>query len=105
MDTDDRLARLVGRAEAEGVALGTLRDLAEEWSEAGAARALERLGLADPAARADLGELRQLLGAWRDAKRAARNELINWLVRLGLALLVMGLAVRFGLLAAMRGQP
>jgi len=105
MDTDDRLARAVGRAEADGVAIGTLRGLAEEWSEAGAARALERLGLADPAARADLGELRQLLGAWRDAKRAARNELIHWLVRVGLALLVMGLAVRFGLLAAMRGQP
>jgi hypothetical protein len=87
------------------VGLPTLRGLAEEWSEAGAARALERLGLADPAARADLGELRQLLGAWRDAKRAARNELIHWLVRVALALLVMGLAVRFGLLAAMRGQP
>ena len=105
MDRTDMLAGLVTQAEREGASRVTLRALAEEWSEAGAERALDRLGLSDPAARVDLGELRQLLGAWRDAKRTARNELVHWVVRVGLALLLMGLAVRFGLLAAIRGEP
>ena len=103
METDAVLARLVAQAEGEGAGLVTLRALAEEASEAGAARALERLGLSDPAARNDLGELRQLLGAWRDAKRSARNELIGWIVRITLALLLMGLAVKLGLVAMVKG--
>jgi len=101
----DMLAKLVAQAEAEGASLATVRALAEEASGAGAERALERLGLADTAARGDLGELRQLLGAWRDAKRAARNELVNWLVRIGLAVLLMGLAVRCGMVTLVRGHP
>ena len=100
---DAMLARIVAQAEGEGASLVTLRALAEEASEAGAERALERLGLNDPAARMDLGELRQLLGAWRDAKRAARNEIVGWIVRIALAALLMGLAVKLGLVAMMRG--
>ena len=103
METQALLARLVAQAETEGAGLVTLRALAEEASEAGAERALERLGLSDPAARGDLGELRELLGAWRDAKRSARNEIVNWVVRIGLALLLVGLAVRLGLVAMVRG--
>lgn len=103
MDTQGMMARLVAQAEAEGASLVTLRALAEEASEAGAERALGRLGLADPAACGDLGELRQLLGAWRDAKRSARDELVGWCVRIALALLLMGLAVRFGLVAMVKG--
>lgn len=100
---DAMLARIVAQAEGEGATLVTLRALAEEASEAGAERALERLGLNDPAARVDLGELRQLLGAWRDAKRTARNEIVGWIVRIALAALLMGLAVKLGLVAMMRG--
>jgi hypothetical protein len=103
MDGQAMLARLVAQAEGEGATLVTLRALAEEASEAGVARALDRLGLSDPAARQDLGELRQLLGAWRDAKRAARVEVVGWVVRIALALLLMGLAVKLGLVAMMRG--
>ncbi len=105
METQAMVARLVAQAETEGAGLATLRALAEEASEAGAERALERLGLADPAARGDLGELRQLLGAWRDAKRSARNELVGWVVRIALALLLMGLAVKLGLMELARGRP
>nr|WP_174274120.1 DUF6127 family protein [Sphingomonas bacterium] len=105
METQAMLARLVAQAEGEGASLVTLRALAEEASEAGAERALERLGLSDPAARGDLGELRQLLGAWRDAKRSARNEVVGWVVRICLALLLMGLAVKLGLVAMVRGAP
>ncbi|WCT73670.1 DUF6127 family protein [Sphingomonas naphthae] len=96
------LARLIAQAEGEGASLVTLRGLAEEASEAGAGRALERLGLHDAGAREDLGELRQLLGAWRDAKRSARREVVAWVVRVGLALLVIGLAVRLGLAELIR---
>lgn len=102
MDAQTMLARLIAQAESDGAGMITLRALAEEATEAGAERALERLGLADPAARGDLGELRQLLGAWRDAKRSARNELVGWLVRIALMLLLMGLAWRLGLIAMVR---
>jgi hypothetical protein len=103
MGPEAMLARLMAQAQGEGASLTTLRALAEEASEAGAERALGRLGLNDAGARGDLGELRQLIGAWRDAKRTARNEVVNWLVRIALALLLMGLAVKLGLVAMVRG--
>jgi hypothetical protein len=99
----DMLARLIEQAKGEGASVVALRALAEEASETGARRAIERLGLADPAARGDIGELRQLLGAWRDAKRTARNEVIGWAIRILLAALLMGLAVKTGLVGLMRG--
>jgi hypothetical protein len=99
----DMLASLMAQAEDEGATLVTLRALAEEASELGAERVLERLGLADRAARSDLDELRGLLGAWRDAKRTARNEVIGWFARIALALLVFGLAVKLGLVGLVRG--
>jgi hypothetical protein len=96
------LARLIEQGNADGADLLTLRALAEEASELGAGRALERMGLADPRARADLDELRELLSAWRDAKRTARDAVVGWIVRVVLALLLMGLAVRLGLVALVR---
>ncbi|MDB5685372.1 MAG: hypothetical protein JWM75_3070 [Sphingomonas bacterium] len=90
------LARLIEQAGDEGADLVTLRALSEEASELGASRALERLGLADPRARYDLDEMRELLGAWRDAKRTARNTVVAWIVRIALAVLVLGLAVKLG---------
>lgn len=99
----EMLARLMAQVEEEGAGLVTLRALAEEASELGAQRAMERLGLADAGAQRDLGELRQLLGAWRDAKASARNAAIGWIVRVMLALLLMGLALRFGLTDLVRG--
>ena len=80
-----------------------LRALIEEASELGARRALARLGLADEAARDDMGELRQLLGAWRDAKKSARNAAIGWVVRGVLALVLIGLAVKLGLSSLVTG--
>ncbi len=92
------LARLIEQARDERAELVTLRALGEEASEMGAQRALERLGLADPRARRDLDELRELLGAWRDANRSASAAVDAWFVRIGLALLVLGLAVKLGVL-------
>jgi hypothetical protein len=74
-----------------------LHALLERAGEAGAQRALAHLGLADESAAKDMADLRELLSAWRDAKRSARKAVIEWLVRGCLAVLVIGLAVKLGL--------
>lgn len=76
-----------------------LRALIEAAGEAGAEHALERLGLADESARDDvreLRELRELLGAWRDAKKSAWKAAIDWAVRGCLALLLVSIAFKAG---------
>ena len=101
--TGDVLARLMAQSEARGVDLITLRALVEEASQAGATRALGALGLDDPRARRDMDELRELLSAWRDAKRSARQAVVSWLVRIVLAALLAGMAFKLGLLELLRG--
>jgi hypothetical protein len=96
MTRDDMLARLLSQASTEGADMVTLRAVVEEASELGADRALARLGLSDTRARDDIGELRQLLGAWRDAKRSVWKAVIDWTTRAFLALLLIGIAVRLG---------
>ena len=90
------LARLMAQAEAKGVDLVTLRALVEEASQSGAERALGAIGLNEVGARRDMDELRELLQAWRDAKRSARAALVGWGVRICLMLLVLGMAVKMG---------
>jgi hypothetical protein len=97
------LASLMAQAEGRGVDVVTLRALIEESSQAGARRALASLGLDDEKARRDMDELRELLSAWRDAKRSAWRAVVSWAVRLMLALLLIGIAVRFRLTDLMRG--
>ena len=97
LSAETLLASLLAQAEGRGVDLITLRALAEESSQAGARRALRELGLADEHARRDMDELRELLSAWRDAKKSARRAVVGWLVKIGLMLLLIGLAVRFRL--------
>ena len=53
--------------------------------------------LADAGAAGDVAELRELLHAWRDAKRSAWRALAAWVVRVVLALLLAGIAMRLGL--------
>jgi len=101
--TGDVLARLMAQSEARGVDLITLRALVEEASQAGAARALGALGLDDPRARRDMDELRELLSAWRDAKRSAWQAVVSWAVRIMLAALLAGMAVKLGLLELLHG--
>ena len=96
------LALLVAQAEGQGADMPTLRALIEEASEVGAERALAALGLKDEQARRDMDDLRELLRAWRDAKRSAWNAVVSWIVRIGLALLVAGIAVKVGLLEMLR---
>ncbi len=98
----DMLAGLVAQAEGRGGDLVTIRALVEEASEIGAGRALDRLGLSDRAAESDVRELRELLSAWRDAKAAAKNAVIGWAVRVCLALILLGIAVKSGLISLVR---
>ena len=81
----------------DGMNEAGLRAICAEAAEAGASAALERLGLADERAREDLHELRELLSAWRDAKSSAWKAAVDWAVRGVLAVLLIGIAYRFGL--------
>lgn len=74
-----------------------LAELFEQACENGAERALARLGLADDNAPRDMADLRELLSAWRDAKKSVRSAIIGWIVKTMLAMLLIGLAVRLGL--------
>jgi hypothetical protein len=96
------LALLVAQAEGQGADMVTLRALIEEASGVGAERALAALGLRDEHARRDMDDLRELLRAWRDAKRSATRAVLSWAVRIALALLVAGIAVKAGLLELIR---
>ena len=97
MTNDALMARLMAQAEGRGVDLVTLRALVEEASQSGATRALGALGLDDNRARRDMDDLRELLSAWRDAKRSARQAVVSWVVRICLAALLIGIAVKTGL--------
>lgn len=97
MGAEALLASLMAQAEGRGVDLITLRALVEESSQAGARRALASLGLDDERARRDMDELRELLSAWRDAKRSAWRAVVTWLARLACAMVLIGIAVRLRL--------
>lgn len=102
MNREDMIARLVAQATSTGGDLVTLRAIIEEASELGAERVLARMGLDDAKAHEDLSELRELLAAWRDAKRSAWKAVIDWFVRGALAVLLIGLAYRFELSEMLR---
>lgn len=90
------LAQLLAQAEGSRGDLTTLRAIVEQAGELGATRALTRLGLADEGAERDVAELRELLRAWRDAKRSAWKALFGWIARMLSVLLLAGLAVKLG---------
>jgi hypothetical protein len=95
LSSDALLANLMAQAEGRAADLVTLRALVEESSQAGARRALASLGLDDERARRDMDELRELLSAWR--------AVVTWLVRLLLAMVLIGMAVKLGLLELLHG--
>jgi hypothetical protein len=97
MTNDALLATLVAQADGTVIDVVTLRALVEESSQSGARRALGALGLDDEKARRDMDELRELLSAWRDAKRTAWRAVVGWVVRIALALVLVGIAVKLRL--------
>ncbi len=102
MNREDMLAKLIAQAAGGGGDLVTLRAIVEEASELGAGRVLDRLGLSDAGAQDDIGELRELLGAWRQAKASAWRAAVEWLVRGVFALLLIGIAVRLNVPGLLR---
>jgi len=102
MRHEDMLARLVAQEADLGCDLVALRAIVEEASELGAGRALARMGLDDPHAGRDLSELRQLLAAWRDARRSAWRAVTAWIARGALVLALIGLAYRLRLTELLR---
>jgi hypothetical protein len=90
------LGQLIAQAEDEGAELTTLRAIAEEAGTVGANRALARLGLEDSGAAKDMAELRELLSAWRDAKKSMIKAVMQWLGRTVAALVLVLLALRMG---------
>ena len=100
---DTILAGLIAQANAKGCDVATLRALVEEASEAGAGRALTRVGLNDRRAGEDVEELRELLSAWRDAKKSVGRTAMQWLARLVMIGLLIGLAYAVGLRGLVSG--
>lgn len=92
------LAQLMAQGQAAGADLATLRALAEEAGTLAAERALARLGLDDAAAAKDMGDLRELLALWRDARASLWKAALGWVARLAGTVVLAGLAIKFGVL-------
>lgn len=102
------LAQLIAQAAAGGAAEPAERNarggadatawraIVEEAGMLGATRALARLGLEDARAAADMAELRELLAAWRDAKRSLWKAVLGWAAKTLLVVVLAGLAVKLG---------
>ena len=95
--TETVLTQLLAQSDGRVLDAVAMRALVEEACQSGAQRALARLGLDDEQARRDMSELRELLGAWRDAKRSAWQAMVTWIVRVCLAGLLITIALRSGL--------
>ena len=73
-------------------------ELLERAAERGAERCLAHLGLENGSAAKDIHELRDLLEAWRDARRTAWQTTIKVLTTGLLAALLVGAAIKLKLL-------
>jgi hypothetical protein len=73
-------------------------DLLDCAAERGAERCLAHLGLENGGAARDIRELRDLLDAWRDARRTAWQTFIKVLTTGLLAALLVGAAIKFKLM-------
>lgn len=67
-------------------------------AERGAERCLAHLGLENGSAARDIRELRDLLDAWRDARRTAWQTFVKALTTGLLAALLIGAAIKFKLM-------
>lgn len=90
-----------GGRQGRATSVKSMEQMARDAAEQGARLALAQLGLDDEHAAKDMAELRELLGAWRDAKKSAVKSVIGWVTRWGLALLVVGMAAKLGLGASL----
>ena len=75
-------------------------DLLDRAAERGAERCLAHLGMENGSAAKDIRDLRDLLEAWRDARRTAWQTVIRVATTGVLALLLVGAAIKFKLMGA-----
>ena len=73
-------------------------ELLDRAAERGAERVLAHLGLENGHAARDIGELRSLLEAWRDARRTAWQTAVKVLTTGILAALLVGAAIKLRLI-------
>jgi len=73
-------------------------DLLDRAAERGAARCLAHLGLENGHAAKDIRELRDLLQAWRDARRTAWQTTVKVITTGILAALLVGAAIKLKLM-------
>lgn len=73
-------------------------DLLDRAAERGAERCLAHLGLENGSAAKDIHELRDLLEAWRDARRTAWQTTVKVVTTGILAALLVGAAIKLKLL-------
>jgi hypothetical protein len=73
-------------------------ELLNRAAERGAERVLAHLGLENGRAARDIGELRALLEAWRDARRTAWQTAVKVVTTGILAALLVGAAIKLKLL-------
>ena len=73
-------------------------DLLDRAAERGAERVLAHLGLENGRAAKDLRELRDLLEAWRDARRTAWQTTVKVVTTAILAALLVGAAIKLKLM-------
>lgn len=79
-----------------------LEQLLDRAAERGASRVLANFGLENGDAAHDIHELRDLLDAWHDARRAVRLTVVKVVTTSILAALLVGAAIKLEL---MRGHP
>lgn len=73
-------------------------ELLSRAAERGAERVLAHLGLENGRAARDIGELRSLLDAWRDARRTAWQTAVKVITTGILAALLVGAAIKLKLM-------
>lgn len=73
-------------------------ELLDRAAERGAERVLAHLGLENGHAARDIGELRSLLEAWRDARRTAWQTAVKVVTTGILAALLVGAAIKLKLM-------
>ena len=73
-------------------------DLLDSAAERGAERCLAHLGLENGHAARDIRELRDLLEAWRDARRTAWQTIIKVVTTGLLAVILVGAAIKLKLM-------
>jgi hypothetical protein len=75
-----------------------LDDLLDRAAERGAHRVLAQLGLENGHAARDIGELRNLLDSWRDARKTVRRTVIKVVTTGILSVLIVGVAIKLRLM-------